>query len=762
MFTFKMWKYLVNSNSLNSQLNRGKNSLFLITMLFSSLALSADFVITDEGVQYQVPLGGEFIDFVVKSPSTGSEITVDPSTKASLFVAAQKATYLISNKPSTGLSLRKQDNQLKATVSKLRSDIIGLGVNTFLNSTSSIFTSAGKALLGVVAAPASCTIGLLSGPVACGSATGAIGTGLVGFADSAAAGMITLSTNEGILESAENAIDVAKQIIEYVNAQELEFTTSRLEVIRNNSSSIEELYRLTYLEGDITSNAQLTVNFLKQIEIDPGNVVDSVLTGVVTAFGTGRSTAQALLEISAGVEQVSAISSLTSDVLQQINTSITDITSKAEDIAQIELLTKQAELQHVEAQQQTQNEQQKRTEEALLLVAALNAIADKDSSINNIDAYEEARRRQWNDLDDMRDDIDDISDDIKNADTLSELEAALDDAKEELDRAEFFERRYDREYDKWVDVIEDLEKSYIHKVCIGSGSFEECWEDSDLPNLRQRAAEARVLKEEFSDYVNRNGGLDDVYDAGRGLRDAWRKQEQKEAEARLAKQQAQEAATAALLALQQAQELAVQVDILASDVVVEEQELQVVEVAPEGNPDEGFAAKLVTGSPIFISQLVDTPIDPFNLGFDFLFEDSLGSLDVFLGDSLLDSLLGSNYNNDEFLHWDFFVDDPLLLGQNNLELKFLFDDVNSGISLWLDNITFPGLLDGTFDGGLTFWDPVGDGFVVVSNFILDTNSNSGDPNNQSPNIVSEPSIIFLMINGLLLVFIRRIRFKTKI
>jgi len=145
------------------------------------------------------------------------------------------------------------------------------------------------------------------------------------------------------------------------------------------------------------------------------------------------------------------------------------------------------------------------------------------------------------------------------------------------------------------------------------------------------------------------------------------------------------------------------------DVVTRSSNWWEVEVKPP--QASGTGASLTAGSPISISQAIDTPNLPFTVSFEYLFTTLTGELVVLLdGVPIGNPLSAPGTLGTEFLTAYFEVDNSLLLGQDNLLLTFLLDGV-TGSQVLLDNISGPGILNGTFEGGLTAWQADGPGIV---------------------------------------------------
>jgi len=96
-------------------------------------------------------------------------------------------------------------------------------------------------------------------------------------------------------------------------------------------------------------------------------------------------------------------------------------------------------------------------------------------------------------------------------------------------------------------------------------------------------------------------------------------------------------------------------------------------------------ARLTTASPAILSQLVNTPDIPFWLSFDYLFQQELGSLEVWLGGSLLDTLTWPGTTSD-FTRYSRLVADPALLGLVDAKLLLSFDGPQGGLQLLMDDV----------------------------------------------------------------------------
>ena len=118
----------------------------------------------------------------------------------------------------------------------------------------------------------------------------------------------------------------------------------------------------------------------------------------------------------------------------------------------------------------------------------------------------------------------------------------------------------------------------------------------------------------------------------------------------------------------------------------------------------GFAAELVTGSQVGISQQVANPGQMFSLAFEANFVSGDGLLEVFLDDILLTSLSPAGTGFQSFA-MDFDLTTLLapselasFLGKSMLDLSFLFDGP-TGTELLLDGIAFNGITNGDFSTG---------------------------------------------------------------
>lgn len=79
------------------------------------------------------------------------------------------------------------------------------------------------------------------------------------------------------------------------------------------------------------------------------------------------------------------------------------------------------------------------------------------------------------------------------------------------------------------------------------------------------------------------------------------------------------------------------------------------------------AARMTTGSPVSMSQLLDTPAEDFFIAFDYDFMDSTGKIDVYLAGVPLDTVFGVH---GALTHHTILVDEPALQGLTSAELEF--------------------------------------------------------------------------------------------
>ena len=101
--------------------------------------------------------------------------------------------------------------------------------------------------------------------------------------------------------------------------------------------------------------------------------------------------------------------------------------------------------------------------------------------------------------------------------------------------------------------------------------------------------------------------------------------------------------------------------------------------------DGSKAALLTAGSPVTLSQLIDTPSDPFELLFEYEFLSTGGTLTVLLDGRNIGSFLAPGVLVGGLTSLSLLVDNPLLLGQNALSLEFIFDGQTQS-QLILDNV----------------------------------------------------------------------------
>ena len=128
---------------------------------------------------------------------------------------------------------------------------------------------------------------------------------------------------------------------------------------------------------------------------------------------------------------------------------------------------------------------------------------------------------------------------------------------------------------------------------------------------------------------------------------------------------------------------------------------------------EGSVLSLTTGSPAGVSQEIDTPTKSFNVDFDYIFTTTTGYFEVFLNGTLIGTRLDAPTTiGNDFFHASFKVDSPSLLGLTT-SLSFMFDGP-TGSNILIDNISFPGSLNGTFEQGLNSWTQQGPGQTAVA------------------------------------------------
>lgn len=120
----------------------------------------------------------------------------------------------------------------------------------------------------------------------------------------------------------------------------------------------------------------------------------------------------------------------------------------------------------------------------------------------------------------------------------------------------------------------------------------------------------------------------------------------------------------------------------------------------ESNRDD--AIKLVTGSPVSITQQVDTPAAAFNLDFEYQFETATGTLSVLLDGTEIGMFNAPAVLDGTFISESILIDGALL-NLTGVDLTFLFDGPTGSVVL-IDNIEFPGIVNGNFnDGTLDPW-----------------------------------------------------------
>ncbi|WP_440997882.1 fibronectin type III domain-containing protein [Arhodomonas sp. SL1] len=161
--------------------------------------------------------------------------------------------------------------------------------------------------------------------------------------------------------------------------------------------------------------------------------------------------------------------------------------------------------------------------------------------------------------------------------------------------------------------------------------------------------------------------------------------------------------------------------------------------AQEGEA-EGRVLALETGSPASVTQVVDTPADPFNLMFDYLFDTLTGELSVSLdGERVGRPLALGDTSQEDYYRSVIEIEREALLGRNDVALGFTLDG-EPGSRVLIDNVSFAGMPipNGDFSGGLEGWTASGPGTVSIAS-------------------VPEPRTLFLLCVGLVALGLQYLR-----
>ncbi|MGR8949242.1 MAG: hypothetical protein ACU84Q_14425, partial [Gammaproteobacteria bacterium] len=106
----------------------------------------------------------------------------------------------------------------------------------------------------------------------------------------------------------------------------------------------------------------------------------------------------------------------------------------------------------------------------------------------------------------------------------------------------------------------------------------------------------------------------------------------------------------------------------------------VIQLAGDNN-----VVRLTTGSPVELSQLIDTPSEAFTLSFDYEFLTDTGTLEVYLADTLLGTLDAPATPPGSFDNASFTLSDAALFNLAGAELAFVFDGF-TGSQIDIDNV----------------------------------------------------------------------------
>jgi len=663
-----------------------------LMMLLPLLAQAKVTQISHNGITYNIPDTNNIQTF---NPTLSNGSQASSEIKGLLFHATRALQRIESYNSASDVS--KLSNELNRAVIRTNNNIDKAHALNGVENIAGLATSAG---FGVYKKSAI-------------SAT---------FFDSASAALISLVDTKLVAEKELNFLHIGKQTMVDVNVIAAQHESNKITFQTSSVASLDQIRQAELVMMDIKTSSQDLIPVFREIgNIKSGTVVERIAKGIVTSSLNGLtglpvSTAAATLSLIIHVKEdeiKEKISNLISSSLGSADFELNDNTvSNTQNVATViklqqDVITKSA-LAISKAAEQVVAENAR---QQALNIANQKAV-EVDTKIAYQNTLKATRKNMWGDLSDMRSELDSLANGITNANSIASLESAISNASSVRSDARSLKRIHQRSFDGYSNVIKNLENG-ADSACY---SYVGCYDSSQLADLRVRKSESQSLLEDYIAFFDRAGGLEDVYDTGREQLSAAREEAAQiiiEQQQRTIALQAQNAATNATQEAQQAQ---LQIDTTPVSPIPDLLAApSAVEVAADGNLDENLLAKLVTGSPISISQSVDTPDQSFTMMFDYLFESGTGTLDVFLNDTLLLELLGDSESQADFNTAEIVIDGPLL-SLGDAMLTFLFNDDDSGSILWLDNIAFPGILDGDFLAGLTNWTPNGNGYAEVVNY----------------------------------------------
>lgn len=102
-----------------------------------------------------------------------------------------------------------------------------------------------------------------------------------------------------------------------------------------------------------------------------------------------------------------------------------------------------------------------------------------------------------------------------------------------------------------------------------------------------------------------------------------------------------------------------------------------------------YFARMVAGSPVTLSQNIDTLDTPMNLAFDFLFGDGSGVLEIWLDNEFISSLFAGDYDLGAWQSVSIAITDSRFFGLLDIPLSFTYNGT-SGTEFYLDNISLTG------------------------------------------------------------------------
>jgi hypothetical protein len=670
--------------------------------LFTSSVFADSKLVEIDGTVYEIPVSADIAvdDFIIKVSGSNVTRTVTADTAAELFLASKTLARVQSANYTTQISALLTNKSLAsdALVSRVDSE----KTKTKIEVVSSTMTTlvANKCWKG-------CSIALLDQLVAAKidydfrdlNSTETVYAGAMGAVDA----------NIKWLETLDSVADTQQMTIE--NIREVRHLDR--EISRSVSAVNSQLIELTGIKGSDTGVAiakGVSTSALAAMSLPGSQSILALITNLGMAYGVVFRDQVDFDSLNFWVGDA-LLAHQTNLFTQQfmIKNVASELKNALQLAEQAQAAIEIAESDIVEAK----SLEQERTQSASELVAQIKLKKD--------------------DHEEFRQTLDEARDDLASATKLyeekkSEVDAIADELEDLQGDIILYERAIsncDRGVTKCTSALRQSYVQTVNDLVQAEDELQESLRGIDGPLFEEKSAKevyAQLTAQAEVDLNNSQQTLDGLGDQQSDIASeiaflqSQQDSLQQEIKSQLAAVSDAEGLEQALF--NEADDLQSELDQMPPPPVDSENNIPTVTLEI---PDFDPLAELVTSSPVSISQAVDVPVDPFNFSFDYAFITGTGELDVYLGDTLLANLFGNSTPSSSLLNFSTLLDDDYL-GALGLDLQFIFNDA-TGSKLWLDNIMFPGLVNGDFGEGDWTWGMDGS-MTIVSNDFGDPTSGS--------------------------------------